>query len=353
MSTLDYHVENPISEFTASPKQAISSFELITRETLNRFDRITRLHAFFHLFFIFLFLVQFFLLIIGFNTLVQSMFISMTLATIFLTVFAYFILKLYLNMRKPEELIEIKEAFYKKCETLINSKQSHYVSFSECLLKMLSLLEGREYEYYPSWKWLFFLKPTIAKFSCYWHWQDVHLFKEQLLLANIEEHIKYVKQAPTELEPHATLANAYIMLSSIYTDPKNQTDYDEDLWYPQNRKTLKMDQKFRYAAQRAIEELKILKDYAPNDPWIHAQLAYSYHDLKMPLEEIQEYEQIILLNPADKDSLFKLGMLYFEQGYNAKGLEVYEKLKKVGDKRTEDLISFYGAYTHHINELEN
>ena len=63
----------------------------------------------------------------------------------------------------------------------------------------------------------------------------------------------------------------------------------------------------------------------------------------MPEEEIREYETILQLCPDDKETLFKLGKLYFEQGQNAKGLQVYENLKHSHYTKAESLIHFYGA----------
>jgi tetratricopeptide (TPR) repeat protein len=77
---------------------------------------------------------------------------------------------------------------------------------------------------------------------------------------------------------------------------------------------------------------------------VHAQLAYSYHDLKMPQEEIKEYETLLTLIPGDHEIIFKLGMLYFQQGLNAQGLRMYDQLKRTHFKKAEDLIKFYGAY---------
>lgn len=65
----------------------------------------------------------------------------------------------------------------------------------------------------------------------------------------------------------------------------------------------------------------------------------------MPKEEIKEYETILHLCPDDKETLFKLGKLYFQQGLNAKGLQIYEALKKSHYKKAEGLIAFYGAYS--------
>ena len=143
---------------------------------------------------------------------------------------------------------------------------------------------------------------------------------------------------------HAALANAYVMLSSLYTDPRKSESHDEERWVSPDRSSLQMQKQFRTTAERAIEEFKILSDYAPDDPWVHLQLAYSYRDLQMPEEEIREYEVVLKLRPDDKETLFKLGMLYFQQGKNANGLRVYELLKRTNYDKAESLIKFYGTY---------
>jgi len=72
------------------------------------------------------------------------------------------------------------------------------------------------------------------------------------------------------------------------------------------------------------------------------QLAYSYRDLGMPTQEIDEYETILKLCPHDKETLFKLGVLYFSQGLNSKGLRVYEELRHSHFKKARLLIGHYG-----------
>jgi tetratricopeptide (TPR) repeat protein len=132
-------------------------------------------------------------------------------------------------------------------------------------------------------------------------------------------------------------------LSGLYVDPRTVEGLDDDRWIPSTKYNESFKQKFRSIAEKAIEEFKILSDYAPHDPWVHAQLAYSYRDLQMHKEEIREYETILQLCPDDREALFKLGKLYFEQGQNAKGLQVYETLKGSHYKKAESLIHFYGA----------
>jgi hypothetical protein len=65
----------------------------------------------------------------------------------------------------------------------------------------------------------------------------------------------------------------------------------------------------------------------------------------MPDKEIEECEMIISLCPDDHQALLRLGILYFRQGKNAKGLEVYERLKPIQPLLAEELIGHYGAYT--------
>jgi tetratricopeptide (TPR) repeat protein len=167
--------------------------------------------------------------------------------------------------------------------------------------------------------------------------------QEILLQSSIEEHIQLVQCEPTSLDIHAALANAYVTLSSIYLDPRKTENYDSDRWIPSKKYSLASEKKFREIAEKAIEEFKILNEYAPNDPWVHMQLAYSYHDLQMPVEETAEYEITLKLRPDDKETLFKLGCLYFTQGRNADGLKVYERLKNANFKRAEQLITYYGT----------
>ena len=102
-----------------------------------------------------------------------------------------------------------------------------------------------------------------------------------------------------------------------------------------------MRKKFERSAELAIQEFKILHDFAPDDPWIHLQLALSYHDLKMPEEELKEYEILLKLIPGDSEVLMKLGMLYFILGQNAQGLTIYDTLKKENYPRADDLMDYY------------
>lgn len=312
----------------------------------SQFDRQIKSYAAFNTLFLSICATEVILLLTFFTFFTQSLMLALMLAVVFFTFFAYFTLRLYFQTKKPEQLKDIKERYISACKSLINYQEGiaeHHLGLANACCKLANRLHAREYAYYRPPSFLNSLSPFMEKFSCWCHWQDLHLMKELLLQTSVSEHIKLIKCQPISLEAHAALANAYVMLSGLYIDPRKMERYDEDRWIPTDKFNDAFHSKFRSIAERAIEEFKILNEYAPDDPWVHSQLAYSYHDLQMPLEEIHEYEIIQKLVPDDKDNLFKLGVLYFQQGLNAKGLRVYEDLKKAQFKKAESLIKYYGT----------
>jgi len=159
--------------------------------------------------------------------------------------------------------------------------------------------------------------------------------KELLLSVAIEEHISLIKLTPIDLEVHASLANAYLSLSHLYRSRKGSEHIDLDLLSDEEKI------KYRAALNQAIEEYKIIDSYAPEDPWVHAQLAACYHELGMVEEEIFHYEQIVNSGQTDSEILFRLGCLYFQQGQTAKGLKIYDKLKSLEDSQATQLLDHY------------
>ena len=310
------------------------------------FDKIVRRHVVFNLFFMLLCTLEVVSLIIFFSVLSQSLVLALGLALMFFTCFAYFTLNLYFQTKKPEQFYAIRNQYLASCREIMNQQegiedQYHIVAKACC--KFANRLHAREYSYYKLPSWLEKFSPWMERFSCWWHWKDVHLMRELMLQEAVNEQIKLVKSSPTSLEAHAALANSYVMLSGLYVDPRKIEGYDDEYWIPSDKFGEVFNVKFRRIAEKAIEEFKVLCEYAPDDPWVHSQLAYSYHDLQMPQEEIAEYETIQKLLPDDKDNLYKLGTLYFQQGSNAKGLRVYEELKKAHYNKTDLLIKYYGS----------
>lgn len=315
------------------------------------FDRLVKSYQIFNLIFILLAITEVAALIIFFTFFIESFLIAFGLATIFLTFFSYFTLKIYMQAKKPEQFEDFKERYARGCKNIINYREGipeHHIALANAFSKLAKELQAREYSYFSPPFWIQSIAPSLEKLSCWCFWKDIHEMQEQLLQSAIDEHIKLVQIEPTSLDIHASLANAYVILSSLYINPKESEQHESDRWVPSLKFSQEFKDKFRQTAEKAIEEFKILNDYAPNDPWIHTQLAYSYHDLQMPKEEIAEYETILKLRPDDKETLFKLGCMYFQQGRNADGLQIYEKLKLCNFRKAEQLIAFYGAHNKEV-----
>lgn len=347
--------EDPIAEHLSPQsldpplhyQQHQAKFSKLWIPFLQKFDRLITSYTFFNLFFLLLAGVEIACFVSFFTWLSNPSVLAFTLAIVFLTVFSYAVIRLYFQTKKPEQLAALCDFYETQCKEIIHYQEKIpecHLLLANALQKFVGELHEREYGYYAPPSLLRHFAPSLEKFSAFSHWKDVHQMKEMLLTRAVLEHLKVVKCEPTNLQAHAALANAYVTLSSLYADPRKYEGYDEERWIPPERLSKEMQNKFCLIAKRAIEEFKILNDYAPDDPWVHIQLAYSYHDLQMPEEEIREYETILRLRPDDKETCFKLGMLYFQQGANANGLKIYEKLKETHFKKAENLITFYNAF---------
>lgn len=336
-----------IADSVFDKQQYHEQISTLWEPALRKLNRLIRNHVLLNIAFLLIGSSELLLFLSFFAFFSQSAILAFTLAFFFMTLFTYFVLRLYLQAKKPEQLVELCDGYLARCKEMIRYQEGipeHHIALGNAAHKFAAALHEKEYTFYPAPRFLQTLAPTLEKFSCFCHWRDLYRMKELLLIISVEEHLKVVKCEPTNLEVHASLANAYVTLSSLYADPRKFHDFDEERYVPEERYSEQMQAKFRGTAERAIEEFKILNAYAPDDPWVHVQLAYSYHDLQMPQEEIHEYEIVLSLRPNDKETLFKLGMLYFQQGMNAKGLRIYEALKQTHYKKAESLIKFYGSY---------
>ena len=320
--------------------------ENLSANTLDAFKQIARQYALFHIAFFSIGLIELLSFVLFFSFFARSAIFAFTLAGLFFTGFAYFVLLYYFQAKKSQQLLEIRNAFIEKCKTALPfAHQDHefHTAQIHALYQLFSSLHRQEYAFYllPS---SFKTASLLAKkFSVWTHWKDVHQFKESLLFSIIGHYVHLVQLKPTDLEIHAGLANVFMFLTKLYRDPRKNAPNEEYFWVSPEYHSEAMHQQFKLSAFRAIEELRILDTYAPNDPWVHAQLASVYRDLDIVDKEIEEYEAILKLTPKDHEILYRLGVLYFSQGRNAQALRLYEKLKELQESKAEELLSHYGA----------
>lgn len=332
-----FHVDNV--RFNSDISKTIASI-------LPHFDKIIKGYIHFHLFFAVLFVVEVILFLVFFPSITLSAILAFSIAGIFLTVFSFFIFRIYYQAKKGEQYEEFISKYTRGCHELIGFREGipeHHIALANGYSRLARELSGRQTHLFYSPRWLNSLHASIERVSDSCFWNDVFLMREALFEKSIQEHVKLVKSEPTSLDIHAALANAYVILSSLYLSVLKPEHRGAVKWSLSMEGQKELEEKFRATASKAIEEFKILNNFAPNDPWVHTQLAYSYRDLKMPEEEINEYEIILGLRSDDADTMYKLGCLYFQQERNAEGLKIYEKLRQINYKKAELLIDYYGG----------
>ncbi|MEN9654092.1 MAG: hypothetical protein RL235_204 [Chlamydiota bacterium] len=271
------------------------------------------------------------LLVFCFPFLNRTSILAFVLGAFLLTLFSFVIFRIYLQAKKPDQWLQLKDQFlvsYKRALPMPPGTAGHHLSAANALMKLAHYLQDFESHFYKVPSYLRQLNRLISSFSTYCYASDVFSFKEQLLLEAIEEHVQQIRIAPSDLEVHASLASAYLALAAIY-------------------RTAQIEDRSKYFANLALEEFHILCHFAPNDPWVHEQLAAGYKELEMAPEETKETELLLKLRPQDQELLFRLGLLYFQQRLNGKGLQIYEQLKKSNPKQAEALIGAYALRNSH------
>lgn len=296
------------------------------RDVLKKFRKIAQRSLHFHLCFFGLFLTE-----ILTSFFAQTLYLAILASIFCATSFTYFVLLYYYQARKPEQLKSLKDEFLNSCRQSMNHQ---HLSIAESITRFSSYLDDFEWEFYKV------SSPQLSRFSAYFYWEDVYRLKQMLLLASIDEYIQQIHLTPTDIEVHASLGSAYVALSKLYHKPIHNPQH------PRIGSVKKIqaqnEEKQKSYSRLAIEEFKIISHYSSNDPWIHEQMALGYKELNLPVEETKEIESLLKLRPQDKEILYRLGTLYFSQGQNAKGLSIYEELKKTNYKKAEELIASYG-----------
>lgn len=316
------------------------------RSILSSFRKTSTSFVLFHLLFLSIGVVESALFFAFFSHLSGAVGLAIVLSTFFLTLFSYLVLLFYYTQaKKPEQLNTLVHEFMTSCRSslrLFPETASHHLPVADALVKLSHYLD----DYEGSLLQISDRFPKLTQFfsqcSVGLYWRDVFHFKKALLQAAIQEHLHQIRLTPTDLELHASLANAYIALSQIHKEPEATSPRPYLNFYKKHKQLF--GEKFKLYGQLAIEEFKILNDFAPNDPWIHEQLAAGYRALSMPQEEMKAIELLLKLRPNDKEASFQLATLYFALGLNAKGLQIYEELQRIGFKKTEQLIASYGKF---------
>ena len=308
-------------------------------QTLREFQVLTRRYALFHASFLTAFVLELLALLIFMPFQAKTMSFAALVALTFLTVFTYFVLRFYFQTRKPQQFIVLRNKFlltaFEKGQKKWSVEELHPI------YELLQKLQGQESQYYCLPSFFEMIAPLVEKFSIWCHWEDVQWMKETLHLHALQKIFDWIKLSPTDVELHRILAASYMALHQIYQMPAASTAFDS--FTERQYASPEMRAKFEKAAYSALEELKVVLSYAPNDPWTLRQMAQVYHDLELKQDEKKTYEMLLSLKPQDGETHYQLGKLYFELGHMAEGLRLYQELREQKNPKAQELIAHYDA----------
>jgi hypothetical protein len=277
---------------------------LYYRHLLTEFRKIVASSLSFHLGFGLLLAGEGLTLLLLLPTLASSAELAIALGALFLTLFCYLILHSYFSARKPEQFLLLKEEFVSSCR---QASQDNPLQIAEALTRLSGYLQDFEKTLYP-------LPPRFQFLTSFFHKKEIAFFQNLLIQAAIDEHIQEIGRSPLDLEIHASLAELYKLQSAIHP----------------------------HALKLALQELLILDELAPGDPWISEKIADTHQALGDLGSEVKQLESLVSLRPDSPELLERLSRLYFRQGENAKALKLYADLKRAGFPGIETLLSEYG-----------
>lgn len=268
--------------------------------------------------------------------------VALALSLAILFAFLFHVLSVYVQEGTVRQALSTKE----KIEAIMASELPEESDRGEMFARLAISTRSLSTQLLSSSPYYAFIISPINRLLNFFAWKPMHTLAEVLFMAAIDQHIHHIRAEPTNLTHHAGLANCYVMLANHYLEPIKTRPFMAwpGIFLPKGTVAI-LESKARASSNSAIEELSILSSFAPDQLWVHDQLAISYRELNMPEREIEECEAIISLCPDDHQALLRLGILYFQQGRHAKGLEVYERLNPIQPLLAEELISYYGAYS--------
>ncbi|MCH9614618.1 MAG: hypothetical protein SP1CHLAM54_14190 [Chlamydiia bacterium] len=303
-----------LAETTLNPNDVQEKLERICVN----FHSLLNHYLLFHALFAFLMLVEVGVFSFLLSTAPKSIWLGLTLATMVLTGFTYFVLLFYYQTKKPEQMIDLQEGFIRGLRENLPAELDQ----TESLLSVAQACHRGALEIDENFSGLdklpLSLRTAIKRLSHRLQKEDVRQMKRLLLKMSIHYHIQLIKHEPSDIEAHSSLAKSYLVLGRLI----------------ENGDRLVL---------RAIQEYLIIQSYAPNDPWVFAQLATCYQKLGEREKQAAAYETILRLCPRDKEIMFRLGMLYFEMDETAKGLRLYGMLRELNFSKSEELINYYGG----------
>lgn len=330
---------------TLSSHEASRSFpkvlELHCLNGLNHVKKVLFSYVLFHALFILFFTLQITALAILYFLGKAPAVFSIAIFSLVLSVFTYLVLIFYFQAKKQDQFKLLKEWFLSVCKQSIGeglSVTDYHLCLAQALYTFATMFHTKDLPSYLTSLPISSFQKLMKKCSYLWHSKDFQSIRKLLILDCIYEHLSLLKYEPTNLEVHASLANSYLTLASVYQMMYRQEQSNQTNAPQLSEKALK---NFQNAIYKAIEEYSIIYSSAPHDPWVLAQLASCYHELEMYNQEIAHFEKILEITEPNLDIMLRLAYLYFQEGHTAQGFKLYKLIKDMDEKKADDLFDYY------------
>lgn len=303
-----------------------------------RFIHATKFYALFHVIFGAVIFIEILAFLLFFSFFSRSTLLAASIAVFFLTGFVYFLSRFYFEAKKNVEFSSLKEEMKHEYETLVSdapTPQEKHMLVARAMAGCDESLRGLEKFYYPHSSEGRAIDLLIQKFSTWCHWKDVLLMRELFMEEAIAQAMEWIKSDPLDAQPHALLVQLRMSLYRHYIPDLSLP------WIPSGYSSQEMQNKMRSTANAALEELKILTEFSPHDPWVFLLKGALHKDLNESEQEIEAYDRLCFLQPSDSTHLLRLGTLFFQHGHAAKGLKIYQQLKSLSPEHAEELLKSY------------
>ena len=138
-------------EFSFDRRAYHEQISLLSNPTTRRLSRILKTYQLFNLAFVLIAGFEIILFISLFALVNASLILAYVLGAFFLTLFSYLVLRLYIQAKKPEQLLDCCEQYLSRCKELIRYQEGvpeHHIGLAAAAAKFAASLSEKEYYAY-------------------------------------------------------------------------------------------------------------------------------------------------------------------------------------------------------------
>ncbi|NBO24413.1 MAG: hypothetical protein EBU93_04160 [Chlamydiae bacterium] len=298
------------------------------------FYKFIESYQYFHVFSYFFLFTLLILTILLSNIAPKSIPHGISIAASIVSLFSYLTIRQFIEAKKYSQIAQLIESTYRQNFSDEKSYSSLEIDQFYKHLHTMLIYQAKE-KFFSKLSSNFFDKLKMGAYYKFYLFTLNLLNQERLL-----QLLKLIERSPNDLRFHTEYTNALLDRIEQNTLPEKY----RGLFLSSHLKKLETDElkkRIKKLYLVTLEELKILNQLAPFDPWTHAKMAECYHGLGEHNQELQTVEILKKLRPQDKEIIFKLGELYFINKRYFEGIQIFEELLPLDRSLCEQLMAHY------------